>query len=574
MKTIVETLSEKEFVDLCIAAGLYEGLEAEELNGIYEDRNRFNKVVKKAAKILGLKTRKVGNRLIIVDQDGQAIPAVSPVTSGLAIQSGEAGKSTFFIPAGGDETKFGVKGSSVADVLADFEKQKKSVFESAEGDIANLNEKFELEGNGLYGPDIDTEEFNYYLRATIKAGEKGVPLLIWGAPGIGKTSIVKNVLKEFAGKKRLITKNLGQCQKDDFSLPAFERDTAGEITGVNEVPKTWLPMYKKTGDKAVDAIADNVANGGTKDGQVGEGGVIFFDEIARCAKDVQAVALTLIQDREMVGYTLGSKWAIVAASNREIDDINMDITLSKALGNRFQQFNFVPSFEAWKQWADKQKYIGDEVKSFLTFNKKYWYMMNPDDDTEKVFPSPRSWDNACKSFAMMSMGADEDGFSINDLPRKIVQKTLEANVGAAVATEFMTYWDLTRAVDINALNNVYTNPKAAPSLTKGNDGKAIRVDIKHYMVSKVLSQLDPNKMPEPKEMENFATWIATSKDESLAGAAISVLFDMYKNFKLMIGDPESKNIRGNEQTWNKYIRFVEILIEAMPGLDKDFDVDM
>ena len=574
MKTIVETLSEREFVDLCKKAGLYEDLEAEELNGIYEDRNRFNKTVKKAAKLLGLKTHKVGNRLIIVDRDGQAIPAVSPATSGLAIQSGQAGKSTFFIPAGGEETKFGVKGSSVADVLADFEKQKKSVFESAEGEIANLNEKFELEGNGLYGPDIDTDEFTYYLRATIKAGEKGVPLLIWGAPGIGKTSIVKNILKEFAGKKRLITKNLGQCQKDDFSLPAFERDTAGEITGVNEVPKTWLPMYKRTGDKAVDAIADNVANGGTKDGQVGEGGVIFFDEIARCAKDVQAVALTLIQDREMVGYTLGSKWAIVAASNREIDDVNMDITLSKALGNRFQQFNFVPSFEAWKQWADKQKYIGDEVKSFLTFNKKYWYMMNPDDDTEKVFPSPRSWDNACKSFAMMSMGAEEDGFSINDLPRKIVQKTLEANVGSAVATEFMTYWDLTRAVDINALNNVYSNPKAAPSLTRGNDGKAIRVDIKHYMVTKVLAQLDPNKMPEPKEMENFATWIATSKDESLAGAAISVLFDMYKNFKLMIGDPESKNIRGNEQTWNKYIRFVEILIEAMPVLDKDFEVDM
>ena len=158
MKTIVETLSEREFVDLCKKAGLYEDLEAEELNGIYEDRNRFNKTVKKAAKLLGLKTRKVGNRLIIVDRDGQAIPAVSPATSGLAIQSGQAGKSTFFIPAGGEETKFGVKGSSVADVLADFEKQKKSVFESAEGEIANLNEKFELEGNGLYGPDIDTEE--------------------------------------------------------------------------------------------------------------------------------------------------------------------------------------------------------------------------------------------------------------------------------------------------------------------------------------------------------------------------------------------------------------------------------
>lgn len=574
MKTIVETLDELEFVDLCREAGLYEELDAEELHGIFEDRNRFNKTVKKAAKILGLKTHKIGNRLVITDQDGNAIRAVSPATTGLAIQSGEAGKSTFFVPAGGDETKFGVKSTSVADILADFERTKKSVYESVEGLKANVVEKFELEGNNLYGPDIDTNTFTALLKGTIKAGERGVPLLVWGAPGIGKTSIVKNVLKEYAGKKRLIVKNLGQCQKDDFSLPAFARDVSGDIIGVDEVPKTWLPMYKKTGDPAVDAIADNVANGGTKEGKVGEGGVLFFDEIARCGKDVQAVALSLIQDREMVGYTLGSKWAIVAASNRECDDINMDITLSKALGNRFQQFNFVPSLDNWLDWAKKQNYIGEEVRSFLQFNRNYWYKMNPEDDTEKVFASPRSWDNCCKALAMMYDGAEEDGYDINELPRVIVQKTLEANVGAGVATEFMTYWDLTRAVDINALHNVFTKPESAPSLTKGRDGKSIRVDIKHYMVSKVLSQLDLNKMPEPIQLENFAKWIATSKDESLAGAAISVLFAMYKNIKLMIGDPESKNIKGNEQTWNKYIKFVEILIEAMPGLDKDFDVDM
>ena len=138
----------------------------------------------------------------------------------------------------------------------------------------------------------------------------------------------------------------------------------------------------------------------------------------------------------------------------------------------------------------------------------------------------------------------------------------------------MTYYKLTRAVDIHALHDVFKNPKKAPDLKKGKDGKDLRTDIKYYMVAKVLSGLDANKMPEPKEMENLAIWLVTSKDESVAAAALHTLFEMYPDIRFQLGNPECQNLSGYENTWNKYIDMTMTIIQGIPGMDKEMDVTL
>ena len=527
---------------------------------------------------------KIKDWVICTFSDGRAIPAISPVNSGIAISKGEAGKGTYIAVAGTGISRlfnmFRVKSSSGDDIIKAWKREKKSVFEGMEerySDTALCQRIYEaaltLSGEGKYGPDVNTEELQFYLRAAMKHPGKGAPLLIWGAPGIGKTAIVRAVVNSYYGKDVLITKNLGQCQKDDFSLPAFTKDKDGRITGSDEIPKTWLPMYKVTGDAHADRVADNIANGGTKDGDEGKGGVIFFDEIARCSPDVQAVALTLIQDRELVGYKLGSKWTIVAASNRECDDPNMDITLSKALGNRFGQINFVPSLDSWLEWADKKGYMNADVLNFLKFNQQYWYLCHPDDDEEKVFASPRAWELCCQALCNISDGSEEDGYSLEDIPMNMIRNTLLQYVQPSVATEFMTYYDLTRAIDVDALHNVFNNPSKAPSLQKDKQGKTIRTDIKYYMVNKAISGLDPNTMPTPQQMDNFATWIVTGKDESLVAGALAIFYKMYPDIRYMLGNPACKNWPKYKDTWNTYASMVDILVKALPGLDAEISAD-
>ena len=171
-------------------------------------------------------------------------------------------------------------------------------------------------------------------------------------------------------------------------------------------------------------------------------------------------------------------------------------------------------------------------------------------------------------------GSDEDGYKLEDIPMNLIRNTLLQFVQPNVAAEFMTYYDLMRAVDIDALHNVFSNPKKAPSLLKDKQGKTLRTDIKYYMVNKALSGLDESKMPTPDEMDNFATWIVTGKDESLVAGALAILYKMYPDFKFMIGNPAAKDWPKYKDTWNTYIGMTEILLKELPGLDTDINIDL
>ena len=81
--------------------------------------------------------------------------------------------------------------------------------------------------------------------------------MIWGAPGIGKTAILMNVLEEMRRdfpNYRLIVKTLSNETPDNFTLPKYI-DVEGQEFAT-DVPKTWLPVYKPSGDPIEDKKLD------------------------------------------------------------------------------------------------------------------------------------------------------------------------------------------------------------------------------------------------------------------------------------------------------------------------------
>ena len=79
----------------------------------------------------------------------------------------------------------------------------------------------------------------------------GRVLMIWGAPGIGKTSIVKKAGKfvaESSGSGHgmsLILVNSAAIMPDTFQLPSIMPNLAGN-NRIKNVPNNWLPMYEKS----------------------------------------------------------------------------------------------------------------------------------------------------------------------------------------------------------------------------------------------------------------------------------------------------------------------------------------
>ena len=129
----------------------------------------------------------------------------------------------------------------------------------------------------------------------------------------------------------------------------------------SDVPKSWLPSYLPIGGD-FDEIQNDRANSGIftdKDGKtkrVGNGGIIFLDELLRAEEDVFKELMTFLFERKIAGWQLGSKWTVIAASNRPCDGEDVrkvweNWKKEPAKGSRFsRRFLLLPDPESWKNY--------------------------------------------------------------------------------------------------------------------------------------------------------------------------------------------------------------------------------
>ena len=207
-----------------------------------------------------------------------------------------------------------------------------------------------------------------------------LPMLIWGAPGIGKTSILRSLqqlIESKSGAKiSILSVNGGNIGPDDFTMPANisayvssnQIDEIGVIdddqfkgakrTYIKDLPKDWLPVYdtKKSLSNNPE-LSNAVANGGglIKDEngndkiQNGPGGIFIIDEYSRMSESGMNSLMMTPTSREIgASSTLkfGDRWVIVCLANRKSDmgrnGKSEALTFEPASKTRFNHVNFVP----------------------------------------------------------------------------------------------------------------------------------------------------------------------------------------------------------------------------------------
>ena len=282
------------------------------------------------------------------------------------------------------------------------------------GKVKAINvEKFEKLINGLIEDwSINSGKSSVSVDGDdVEIGEPMGNILVFGAPGIGKSTVPqmvvdkfnKNVAKGDPSKMiSLISINCANIAAGDFMMPTMPKENdvistindfadtfpesgeyfkslaSGEQKQVaatiqnsgqfksSDAPKCWLPSWKKTGNDKIDKMLDDYSNGGVymdKDRhtyKTGGGGIILFDELLRCDPDVFKQLMNFLLDRELNGWRLGSKWAIIACSNRPCDDAEVaDVwnswSSTPAAKDRWEGFyQLIPDPESWKAWARKK----------------------------------------------------------------------------------------------------------------------------------------------------------------------------------------------------------------------------
>lgn len=374
----------------------------------------------------------------------------------------------------------------------------------------------------VFDNDELIDEIDWHLKNPHEA-----PLLIFGAPGIGKTAILNQILKVYNSKIpvekdqwQLIVKTLSNETPESFMLPDYLKDADGKNIRAQDLPKTWLPVYKKTGDPARDKAASDA---------VGRG-LLFIDELSRATPQVLNVMLPLINERRINDWTLGENWVIICASNRAEDEMYGQAELGNAMLNRFAIAYYEPTAKTWAQWARKQNYISPLLLDWLQMadgtthsGAKYFYFdpneENPDMDPQKLIATPRSWDNAMKRLAAFAQTGEKEGWDILDIPSRIVGRYLGQYIPPQAVDTFLAF--------LGVIKSVGSMDEFAEGVWSKGKGKLKDPKVLDMIPSQICQILIASKqeLPTEKEMVNLFKWLVSVDNPPLAG----YLVDMIKN---------------------------------------------
>lgn len=268
----------------------------------------------------------------------------------------------------------------------------------------------------------------------IHAYNKNIPIMLWGPPGVGKSSIIHQVAKEL--NIELIDVRLAQIDPPDLrGIPVPDH----EKQKTNNYYPDWLP----------------------EDGK----GILFLDEIEKASTSVKNAALQLVLDRKIGSYSLPETWNIVAAGNRE-DDGCFSMPLGSALSNRMLHFEIKPDYNTWLEWAIT-KNIREDILGYLAFRPDHLYKQPDINTNTNAFPSPRSWE----MLNTMLSGVDS-----------IVEQNelIEAAVGSAIGKEYRVWYNIYRNVNVKDIFNGII-PEVIKTGKEQSTVYAITIAVAHYI---------------------------------------------------------------------------------------------
>jgi hypothetical protein len=180
------------------------------------------------------------------------------------------------------------------------------------------------------------------------------PVFLWGAPGIGKSSLVR----EFAASLGL------DCVT---------------LLGTQLAPEDLIGVPELVGGRSRFAPPESIARD--------EPYCLFLDELNASAPEVQKAFYSLILDRRIGAYELPEGSVVIGAGNRATDNA-LARPMASALVNRLVHIHLRASAADWLTWAGRNG-IHPWIVDYLTQRPDHLWSAPP--KTEEAFSTPRAW---------------------------------------------------------------------------------------------------------------------------------------------------------------------------------------
>jgi len=267
---------------------------------------------------------------------------------------------------------------------------------------------------------VNAEEYIDMLKVS---WQTKLPLMTYGAPGIGKSDIVRQVFpdiansmnRKFAEWAHLTHDEKLECIKtpSKYFIMSDQRIGGMDSTDLRGLPKFSGDWIETTPYSWVGYFT-----------QIGAAGVIFLDEINLAPPTVAGQAYEIILSRTVGDRKIAADVLVLGAGNRATDRA-FTFEMPMPLRDRFNEIELSPDVETWTKWAAKSG-INPHLISFVNWKEMYLYSLDKVKGSDKG-STPRS---ICRASALIGDG---------DISGNTTRKYITCSCGQAFAVEFQAY---------------------------------------------------------------------------------------------------------------------------------------
>ncbi len=306
-----------------------------------------------------------------------------------------------------------------------------------------------------------SEDYEAGYRALAVCVAARIPVILWGPPGQGKTSVIRAIAEQQGRHLEVLLASIREPQ-DFAGLPSISNGRA------QLVPPDWALRLAET-----------------------QNGILFTDEVNTAPPSVQAALLRVSLDRVAGDCDLGADTSVIAAANPP-EQAADGWDLAPPLANRFCHIPWELPADVvrdglvgrWRTYEIPEATpanIDDAIRrervsvaGFLTARPDMLTVL-PKGASEqgRAFPTPRSWEMAATLSGWATASDQDEG-----VRRMLVRGCL----GPGASTEFLTYRE---GLDLPDPEKVLASPSDFPMPTRADQiyviGAGVLAVLRHNL---------------------------------------------------------------------------------------------
>jgi len=242
------------------------------------------------------------------------------------------------------------------------------------------------------------------------------PVLITGAPGIGKSDLVTAVADKL-GYELILSHPVIEDPTDSKGLP-FPN------------PKKGIAEFLPFGDLVKLVNADRPT-------------VCFVDDLGHASEATQKAKMQLFLARQIGGQKISDHVTFVGATNRRSDNAGVTGLLEPVISRFVTIVNLEPDIHDWTDWA-VLRHIPAELIAFLRFRPDLLSAPKRSRDIENS-PSPRTWGFLAKTMPHVPKGLELISYA--------------GSVGEGAAIELIAFLEIWK--DLPSPDDILLSPETA-----------------------------------------------------------------------------------------------------------------